>query len=231
MSEQQTIDTLAEAAVAPIESGMIVGLGTGRTASRGVVSLARRVREEGLTDLRCVCTSHATETLARFHQLPVIDFAAVENIDFLFDGADEIDPKLRMLKGAGGAFTRERVVAWAAKRCVYMVGEDKLVDHLGEHRLLPIAVMYFGLASIQSHLSELDLTGSLRKTLEGEHYLTDNGNLIIDVTLSPEHDLEELAASLNDVPGIIDHGLFLREADEVLVDRDGTVERLERQDD
>jgi len=229
MTEQQTIDALAEAAVETIESGMTVGLGTGRTASRGVVALARRVREDGLKNLRCVCTSHETETLAKFHSLPVIEFADVKEVDFLFDGTDEVDPELRMLKGAGGAFTRERVVAWASKRCVYMVNADKLVEHLGTHRTLPVAVMYFGLASIQSHIAELGLRGSLRHTIEGKPFLTDNGNLIIDVSLGPEHDLEELAASLNDVPGIIDHGLFLREADEVIVDRNGKVERMSRE--
>lgn len=219
MTEQQTLDALAIAAVAPIESGMVVGLGTGRTASRGIVALANRVREGELSDIRCVCTSHATESLARFHQLPVMDFANVDHADYLFDGADEVDPGLRMLKGAGGAMTRERIVAWAADRCVYMVNEDKLVDHLGTHQTLPIAVMFFGLASIKTHLQEMDLRGVVRRTIRGEPFLTDNGNIILDVALPPDRDLEELAASLNDVPGIIDHGLFLCEADEVIIDR------------
>ncbi len=229
MTDQQTADALADAAVAPVENGMVVGLGSGRTASRGVIALARRLKEMSMSDVRCVCTSHTTETLARFHSLPVIDFAEVREVDYLFDGADAVDHDLRMLKGAGGAFTRERVVAWASKRCVYMVNEDKIVDHLGARATLPIAVMFFGLASIQHHLEEINLRGSLRHTIEGKPFLTDNGNLVIDVPLSAEHDLEELAAALNDIPGIIDHGLFLREADEVLVDRGGEVHCLSRQ--
>jgi ribose 5-phosphate isomerase A len=219
VTEQQTLDALAFAAVEPIQSGMVVGLGSGRTASRGVVALAQRVKEGKLTDIRCVCTSHATESLARFHQLPVQDFVQVEQVDYLFDGADEVDAEMRMLKGAGGAIVRERIVAWAAERCVYMVNEDKIVEKLGTHRMMPIAVLYFGLASIKAHLQDIDLRGVVRRTIQGEPFLTDNGNIIIDVALSPDRDLEELAAALNDVPGIIDHGLFLREADEILIDR------------
>src|SRR5690606_15192261 len=132
-------DPLAEAAVAAITSGMVVGLGTGRTASRGVVALAERMKTENL-EVRCVSTSHATETLARFHGLPVMDFALVDKVDYLFDGADEVDPDMNMLKGSGGAMTRERIVAWASEKCVYMVDESKLVSRIGERTTLPIAV-------------------------------------------------------------------------------------------
>lgn len=227
MSEQRVADPLAEAAVAPIKSGMIVGLGTGRTASRGVVALAERVREENL-DIRCVATSHATETLARFHGLPVVDFAMIEKTDYLFDGADEVDPAMRMLKGSGGAMTRERIVAWASERCVYMVDESKLVSRLGERTTLGIAVLAFGLAAVRAELRNLGLNGVCRRTIKGELFITDNGNLIVDVAMG-DHDLEELAAALNDIPGVVDHGLFLAEADEILVERDsGTIERRVR---
>src|SRR5690349_7251061 len=102
---------------------MIVGLGTGRTASRGILALAERVKEENL-NITCVPTSHVTETLARQLRLPLADFAMTERVDFLFDGADEVDGKLRMLKGAGGAMAPERIVAHAADRRVYMVNES-----------------------------------------------------------------------------------------------------------
>ncbi len=228
MYESQTADALAEAAVAGIESGMMVGLGTGRTASRGVIALAERLRHEQL-DIRVVCTSHATESLARFHNLPISEFALVERVDFLFDGADEVDPGLRMLKGSGGAMVRERLVAWASERCVYMIDHTKLVDRLGEHKTLPIAVMAFGLASIRAGLRELGLHGVVRRTITGDLFLTDNGNLVIDVALTETTDLEELCASLNDIPGVAGHGLFLFEADEVLIETaDGTVERRAR---
>lgn len=228
MSEQRVADALAEAVIAEIQPGMIVGLGTGRTASRGVATLAERVKEHGL-DIRCVPTSHATETLARYHGLPVMDFAMVESVDLLFDGADEVDPHLRMLKGAGGAMTRERIVAWASKRRIYMVDESKMVDRLGTRTTLAVAVLAFGLSAVRSELRSLGLNGVVRRTIKGELFITDNGNLIVDVALG-EHDVEELDAALNSIPGVVDHGLFLTEADEVFVERsDGSVDRLRRE--
>jgi ribose 5-phosphate isomerase A len=220
-------DALARAAVAEIQDGMLVGLGTGRTASRGVLALAERVKEENLK-IRCVPTSHATETLARAYQLPLVEFAMEEEVDFLFDGADEVDPNLRMIKGAGGAMIRERIVAYAAKRRVYMVQEKKMVNRLGERATLPIAVLAFGLASTRASLRRLGLNGVVRRTLDGHLFLTDNGSLIVDVTLD-ERDLAEIADQIRAIPGVIDHGLFLNEADEVLVEtNDGRIERLSR---
>ncbi|GAB5497036.1 MAG: ribose-5-phosphate isomerase RpiA [Phycisphaerales bacterium] len=229
MSEQQVIDQLAEAAVAPIESGMLVGLGTGRTARRGVRALAERIRNEDLK-VDCIASSEATEQLARELELKIVDFALVEEVDYLFDGADEIDAKLRMLKGSGGAMTRERIIAWASKRRVFMIDSAKYVDHLGENSSLSVAVMAFGLASTRASLRSVGLNGVCRRNMDGDLFVTDNGNLILDVPLTPDHCLEELAAHLNDIPGVIDHGLFLGEADEILIDRGGKIEKLVRQD-
>ncbi|MFI4872089.1 MAG: ribose-5-phosphate isomerase RpiA, partial [Phycisphaerales bacterium JB061] len=229
LSEQQVTDHLAEATVAPIQSGMLVGLGTGRTARRGVRALAERIRAEDLK-VDCVASSEATEQLARELELRVVDFALVEEVDYLFDGADEVDSKLRMLKGSGGAMTRERIVAWASKRRVYMVDGHKMVENLGTNATLPVAVMAYGLASTRASLRSVGLNGVCRRTMDGDMFITDNGNLILDVPLTPDHCLEELAAHLNDIPGVIDHGLFLGEADEVLVDRGGKIDRLMRQD-
>lgn len=218
------MDALADAAVAEIESGMIVGLGTGRTASRGILALAERVRQGDL-DIRCVPTSHATETLARAQGLSLIDFAMVEHVDYLFDGADEVDAELRMVKGKGGAIVRERIVAHAARRCVYLIDQSKLVDRLGSTSTLAIAVMAFGLSSIRANLRNIGLNGVVRRSLNGDLFLTDNGSLIVDVTLD-DRDPEELAAELDSVPGIMDHGLFIDEADEVLVEHRDGVERM-----
>lgn len=225
-NEQKTADALAEAAVAEIETGMIVGLGTGRTASRAISALAERVRTENL-DIGCVPTSHVTETLARALGLKVVDFAMIERVDFLFDGADEVDPSLRMLKGAGGAMIRERIVADAAERRVYIVDESKLVDRLGQRTTLAVGVVAFGLASVRGHLRDMGLHGVVRRTLDGQLFLTDNGCLILDVTLE-DRDVEELACALNDIAGVIDHGLFLNEADEVIVETSKGLDRMKR---
>lgn len=223
-------DALAEAAIAEVQTGMVVGLGTGRAASRGIMALHTRVREDGL-DVTVVATSHATETQARALGLRLIDFATVESVDYLFDGADEVDPDLRMIKGRGGALVRERVVAKASARCVYMVGEEKLVTRLGERSTLPVAVHYFGLASIRKQLIDMGFNGVVRRTLGGEHFLTDQGNMVIDVSLPAGADPVEVAAQLDSVPGVVDHGLFLNEADEVVVEmKDGRIERMVRAD-
>jgi ribose 5-phosphate isomerase A len=219
-------DALAEAGIAQIKSGMVVGLGTGRAASRAIRALGRRIKDEGL-EIKCVATSEASEKVAKEVGLEVIDFALVEQVDFLFDGADECDTELRMLKGAGGAMTRERIVAWASNRCVYLVQEHKVVENLGSNTTLAIAVMAFGLASFRAELRSFGLNGVCRRTMDGQLYITDNGNLILDVMIDGQ-DLDELASHLNDIPGVIDHGLFLTEADEIIVEHGDKIERLVR---
>lgn len=211
--------------MAEIQSGMVVGLGTGRTATRAVNALAERVKEEGL-DIQCVPTSHATETTARFLGLKLLDSSMVEKVDYLFDGADEVDPNLKMLKGAGGAIVRERIVAWASERRVYIVEESKLVDHLGQRAPLAVAVMSQGLTTIRNHLRELGLNGVVRRSMDGQLFLTDHGHLILDCKLD-DRDLDDLACMLNEIPGVVDHGLFICEANEVLVQMgSGKIERM-----
>jgi ribose 5-phosphate isomerase A len=225
-SEPKVADPLAEAAIAEIQSGMIVGLGTGRTASRAINALAERVRAESL-DIRCVPTSHVTETLARALGLKLADFAMIERVDYLFDGADEVDPQMRMLKGGGGALVREKIVAAAADRRVYIVDESKLVDRLGQRTTLPVSVMAFGLASIRKRLRDHGLHGVVRRTLDGHLFLTDNGCLIIDVTLE-DRDVEALSCEINCIPGVVGHGIFLDEADEILVETPAGIQRMAR---
>lgn len=229
MSQQNVADRLAELAVEPIESGMIVGLGTGRTAKRGIEALAGRVKNESL-DIRCVATSDASEALAIQLGLPMADFAMTENVHYLFDGADQVDRKMRLIKGGGGAMTRERLVAWASERCVYMVDETKVADAIGDDRPLAIAVMAFGLASTRAHLRENGINGVVRRDLDGKLFLTDNGNLILDAMVDHIDSDRHLEGVLNDMPGVIDHGMFIDEADEILIEKeDGSVERLVRE--
>jgi len=171
--EQNVADALADAAIAEIETGMMVGLGTGRAATRGIKALAERVKAEGL-DIKCVATSEASEALAKQLDLDVVDFALIEHVDFLFDGADEVDRDLNILKGGGGAMTRERMIAWTAAKRVYMVDASKVVDRLGQNKPLSIAVMAFGMTSIRGALRELGLNGVCRRTIDGELFITDN---------------------------------------------------------
>jgi ribose 5-phosphate isomerase A len=218
-------DALAAAAVQEIRSEMTVGLGTGRAAARAIEALARRVSAEPLR-IACVATSRASEPLARRLGLPLRSIEELERIDYLFDGADEVDPALRMLKGRGGAMTREKIAAHAAARRVYLVQAAKQVARLGESAPLPIEVLRFGLAATRRALRALGLDGPVR----GGEYRTDDGNPVIDAALPAGLALEPLAVALDRTPGVVGHGLFLSEADVVLIeDAAGRVSRAVRQ--
>lgn len=227
VSEPKLADPLAEAAVAEVQSGMLVGLGAGRTASRAIIALAERVKDESL-DVRCVASSHATETVARSQRLNLLDFTLVEKVDILIDGADEIDGQLRMLKGQHGAVLRQRLVAHAAERRIYIADENKLVDVLGKRSALPVVIPMFGLSAVRSHLRDIGLIGVVRRNLDGQLFLTGDGHLVLDCMIG-DRNIEELADELDSTPGVIDHGLFLDEADEVLIGSpDGSVRRMTR---
>ena len=218
-------DALALAAIEPITSGMIVGLGTGRNSTRVVRALALRCQRDRVR-IHCVCTSLATEDLARELGLELVPFADVEEVDYLIDGADEVDHHLRMMKGQSGAITRQRLVAHAGKRCVYLAQEDKLVETLGTEALLAVVIIPFGIASTRARLRNLGLTGVVRRTLEGDVVVTDGGGVVLDMHITGRN-VEQLALDLDHVPGVVDHGLFLTEADEVLIESEsGAVRRL-----
>ncbi|MGQ0628530.1 MAG: ribose-5-phosphate isomerase RpiA [Phycisphaerales bacterium] len=222
------MDDLAVQCVAPVKSGMMVGLGTGRAAARGVHALAAKVKAEKL-DITCVSTSKATEALGASLGLKIVDFARVERVDFLFDGADELDPQLNMLKGGGAAMTRERIVAAAAVRRVNILDESKLVAHLGQNMPLPVEVIPMGLASVNARLRAMGLVGVVRQRKDGPGDLvTDNGNLIIDCALLPSANLAQLAREMDTTAGIVDHGLFLAETQEVLIEGKSGVIRKSR---
>jgi len=223
-----TEDALAAAAVKDIVTGMRVGLGTGRAATRAIRALADRASAERL-DLQCVATSQASEDLARTLGLRVGSLREIERLDYLFDGADEVDASLRMIKGRGGAMTREKIVAHASARCVYLIQSNKLVRRLGEAAPLPIEPMAFAIAAIRHELNSLGLAGPLRSKTDGTPYETDNGNPVIDAALPENADLARLGATLDGMPGVIGHGLFLTEADLVLIEDDrGRVSRRTR---
>ncbi|MCC5823641.1 MAG: ribose 5-phosphate isomerase A [Phycisphaerales bacterium] len=234
MSDQPTTETasasdaLAEMAVEPIVAGMLVGLGAGRTAARGIQALAERVRREDLA-IKCVAASERAEREAKQLGLEVIDFGVIEEVDYLFDGADETDRAMRLMKGSRGAMTRERILCWASKKTVFMVTSDKVAEkQIGARCPLPIAVMAYGLASTRNALRHIGLNGVLRRDLDGKMFITDNGNLVLDATLSGDENLADLYDELNTIPGVIDHGLFLDEADEILIEHADSIERLVR---
>lgn len=226
-SEVITDDALAMAAVEPIESGMIVGLGTGRAATRAIRALGWRAQAEGL-ELRCVATSERSASLARELGLPVMAMRDMLRVDYLFDGADEVDGGLRMLKGGGGAMTREKIVASAAERRVYLVQESKLVDRLGEKMRLPVEVLECALGVVTMRLEYLRMDPKLRaetaRDVNGheklEPVLTDEGNVILDCVFAGL-DAEEADIALRIMPGVVGHGVFIDQAQRVCVEPDG----------
>lgn len=216
-------------AISEIVSGMTVGLGAGATAARGIQALAQRVIDEGL-DISCVAASERAEDLGRSLGLKIVDFAMIEEIDLLVDGADEVDRSMVVMKGSRGAMTRERILCWASKRTVFMVQSKKVAQtQVGSGSPLPIAMMAYGVASTRKALRHIGINGVIRQDMDGRLFLTDNGNLVLDATINGHEDLPELAMELNDIPGVIDHGLFIDEADTILIENeDGTIERLDR---
>lgn len=228
LSERLAEDALAHAAVDEVRPGMLVGFGGGRTPSRALQLLGERARESAM-DVTIVGATDAVDALAREVGLPVQDFATVEELDLLIDGADEIDRGMRMLKGSGGAVARERTLAWASRRRVFLVQERKISPYLGLNRTLAIAVMPFGLAASRAAIRRLGLNGVMRRGLAGELVVTENANLILDVSLTEGLDLQELSNELHRIPGVVEHGIFLDEADLILVEREsGEIERMVR---
>ena len=210
----------AEAAVAEVEPGMLVGLGTGSTAAFAIRALGERVRQ-GLA-VRAVATSAASAELARRHGIAVLDFADVGRADLTIDGADEIDDRLFAVKGAGGAMLREKVVAAASTRMIVIADGSKRAATIGRARV-PVEILPFARTAV---LAALGPAAELRLA-DGKPWMTDNGNMIADCRLDLS-DPRRSAAHLIAIPGVLGHGLFLEEVDAAYIATDGVVARLER---
>ena len=215
----------AAAAIAEVRDGMLLGLGSGSTAAHAVTALGRRVADGLRVD--CVATSRATEVLARLVGLTVRPFDDVARLDLTIDGADEIDPSLRAIKGGGGALLREKVVAAASDRVSIVIDASKWVAQLGRFRL-PVEVLPFAGAWVARALSDMGGTPARRLLADGTPFHTDQGNVIFDTAFALIEDPARLAASLASVPGIVEHGLFLDEIDTVFIGRSSGVEIVRR---
>jgi len=211
-----------------VRDGMTLGLGTGSTVHFVLLRLAERIRSEGLR-VRGVPTSLDTEQKARAWGIPLMELAEARELDLVIDGADEIDPEFRMIKGGGGALLREKVVASLARRMLVVVGANKCVDRLGTTFALPVEVVPFALPFVARKLAELGCD-PIERRLNHASCRTDNGNAILDCRfaqgiLHPE----SLDRALHSIPGIVETGLFLGLAHARIVGReDGGVELVER---
>lgn len=211
-------------ALALVDSGMLLGLGTGSTARWLVEELGRALARGELTRVRGVATSKQTEAQAAALGIPLVELPP-GGVDLAIDGMDELTAGLDAIKGLGGALTREKIVAAAAKRFVLIGDASKLVAHLGEKAPLPVEVVRFGRLRTEHLLAELG--GEVRQRLVGpEPFVTDNGNLVYDIRFSTPFDAPTLAARLAGTPGVVEHGLFLGMAERAFVATDTGVDEV-----
>lgn len=221
----EAMDRVAVAAMERVQTGMRLGLGTGRAAEAFIRRLGDAVKA-GLS-VQCVTTSLRSEALATKLGIPLASLAELPELDVAFDGADEVTADLDLTKGLGGALLRERVVAHIAKRFVVLVTPEKRVERLASRTHIPVEVVPFAEPVVVRAFERMGGVATVRQA-DGKPYLTDNGNLILDTKLEPLDDARKTDAQLRAVPGVVDTGLFLGMADEVLIGTNTQVERLER---
>lgn len=215
----------ARAAVALVEDGMRLGLGTGSTAEFMLQALAERVRN-GLR-VSGVPTSRRTADLAQGLDIPITTLAETPELDLAIDGADEFDPALNLIKGGGGALLREKIVAACAARFVVIVDDSKRVRRLGAYPL-PVEIIALAAEPLRRRIAAQGAEARLRQGADGKPFLSDEGHPILDCAFGEIADPRALAAMLAAMPGVVEHGLFCDMADLVLVGTDDGVERLQR---
>jgi ribose 5-phosphate isomerase A len=212
LSPDDSKQLAAAKALELVTPGMRLGLGTGTTAAHFVALLGARVAE-GL-DVICVPTSERTRTLAALYSIPLTTIDTSPELDLTVDGADEFDPKLRLIKGGGGALLREKIVAMASKRMIVIADSSKLAAVLGKFPL-PLEVNVFGFEAtrrmVLAAANALGCDGELRlrKTPGGQAFVSDNGHYIVDCFFGTIADPDRLADRLAAIPGVVEHGLFI----------------------
>jgi ribose 5-phosphate isomerase A len=217
----------ADAAVELVQDGMVVGLGTGSTATFAIEALARRHRE-GLQFVG-VPTSDRTAAQAAAANIPLTSFHEHRQIDLTIDGADEVERgTLNLIKGLGGALLHEKIVAAASRRLAIVVDGFKLVDQLGSRTPVPVEVVAFGIEATQAVLEMCGAKTRLRLAAASEPFITDSGNRILDCTFGPIADPAQLEERIKRIVGVVESGLFVGRADVVFVADATGIHHLER---
>jgi ribose 5-phosphate isomerase A len=207
----------AEGAIGFIRSGMVVGLGTGSTAIFATRRLARLILDGQMKDIVGFATSKAVWEEARQLGIPMMADEMPQPIDLTIDGADEVDLDLNLIKGGGGALLREKIVAQASRRVIIVADDSKLSPRLGTHHAVPVEVLSFGWRSQVRYLSSLGSQVHVRQNADGSQFVTDSGNMILDCSFGPIANPVELAVSLSTRAGIVEHGLFLKLATDLII--------------
>ena len=223
--QQQKIEA-ARAALAEVRSGMSLGLGTGSTAAEFVKLLGEALRNGTLRDIRCTTTSENTERQAREEGIPTFPLAEVAPLDVAVDGADEIDERLRLIKGRGGALLREKIVEQQAKRFIVIADDSKLVSRLGAG-VLPVEVTPFALDVLERRFTDMGLAPELRMR-DGAPRITDEGHRILDVRVPENIDIADLVARIRENAGVVETGFFPSEASEAIIATSQGIRRMTR---
>lgn len=217
--QQRMKQAVAAAAVEQIKDGMVVGLGSGSTAALMIEGLAEKLRSGDLRDITGVTTSFQGEVLAAELGIPLKSLNAINHIDLAIDGADEVDPAFQLIKGGGACHVQEKLVARRAKRFVVVVDAGKLVERLNLSFLLPVEVLPGAWRQVKAELADLGGESELRMAVrKAGPVVTDQGNLVLDVRFAGGiADPVTLESTINNLPGVLENGLFVNLADQVLV--------------
>ena len=217
--QTQMKQAVALAATDQVKNGMVLGLGSGSTAALMIQEVGARLKDGRLSDIVGVTTSFQGEVLAAELGIPLQSLNAIDRIDLAIDGADEVDPRFELIKGGGACHVQEKLVARRAERFVVVVDSTKLVDRLNLGFLLPVEVLAGAWRQVQAELQQLGGAAELRMAQrKAGPVVTDQGNLVLDVSFAGGiDDPAELESSINNIPGVLENGLFVGLADQVLV--------------
>ena len=201
-----------------VQSGSIVGLGTGSTTAYAIQFIGERIQSGDLKEIKGIPTSFQASVLAKQHGIPLTTLDEVDIIDIAIDGADEVDPQKNLIKGGGAAHTREKIVDSLAKEFIVVVDRSKMVDRLGSTFALPIEVLPMAVTPVTNALKALGGDVELRMGIKKDGpVITDQGNMILDVKFTAMPDPTEFEKTLNNIPGVLENGLFVGVADIVLI--------------
>jgi ribose 5-phosphate isomerase A len=217
--QQNLKRAVAKKAVELVKSGMIVGLGTGSTSSMAIEELGKLIAQNKLKDIVGVPTSYQSRVLARQFGVKTVDLNDVNHVDIAFDGADEVDASMNIIKGAGAAHTMEKVVDSIAKQCVILIDQSKVVSKLGLAFSLPVEVLPFALSPVLRALVNLGGVPEIRTALRKDGpVITELGNMVVDVRFADGiNNPAELENKINMIPGVVENGLFVNVAHKVFV--------------
>ncbi len=226
MANDQEKEAAARASLRFVKDGQVIGLGTGSTAAYFIKLLGEEVKN-GLR-VRGIPTSVRSRELAMTLGIPLITLDDCQEIDVTVDGADEVDPQLRLIKGGGGALLREKIVASATQQMIVVADASKQVQRLGKFPL-PVEVIRFAQALVAKRIAALGADVELRRDAGGNAYLTDENNHILDCCFGEIRDPDRLARELSEMPGVVEHGLFIGMASVALLARGSEIVELRRQ--